>query len=78
MKKNFFRPAVSGRFPNTIYNIHIQFPYMEATHTISYNPGDSTSEIFGGNSNWRGPVWIPINFLIVESLARLQMNSPKE
>ncbi len=38
------------------------------THTIQYDPGDSTSDLFGGNSNWRGPVWIPINFLIIQSI----------
>ena len=53
---------------------HLDHPYSVhvhgSQHTISYNPGDSTSEIFGGNSNWRGPVWIPINFLIIESLKK--------
>lgn len=39
-------------------------------YTISYDPADSTSDIFGGNSNWRGPVWIPINFLIIQSIRR--------
>lgn len=39
-------------------------------YSISYDPGDSTSDIFGGNSNWRGPVWIPINFLIIQSIRR--------
>lgn len=37
-------------------------------YSISYDPGDSTSDIFGGNSNWRGPVWIPINYLIIQSI----------
>lgn len=39
-------------------------------YTIQYDPGDSTSSMFGGNSNWRGPVWIPINFLIIKSLQK--------
>jgi hypothetical protein len=38
--------------------------------TVSYEPGDSHSNIFGGNSNWRGPVWFPVNFLIIESLQK--------
>ncbi|MCD2424980.1 glucosidase [Niabella pedocola] len=40
-------------------------------HSIRYDPGDSTSDMFGGNSNWRGPVWIPINFIIIQSIRRL-------
>ncbi len=35
--------------------------------TVEYQPAESTSEQFGGNSNWRGPIWFPVNFLIVES-----------
>ena len=37
---------------------------------IRYLPGESDSGVFGGNSNWRGPVWMPVNFLIIESLQR--------
>jgi hypothetical protein len=39
-------------------------------HRVAYEPGESNSYLFGGNSNWRGPVWFPINFLIIEALER--------
>jgi hypothetical protein len=39
-------------------------------YSVEYAPGESTTTLFGGNSNWRGPVWFPINFLIVEALER--------
>ncbi len=39
-------------------------------YSIQYDPGDSTSDFFGGNSNWRGPVWMPINYLIIQSIKK--------
>ena len=38
--------------------------------TVHYEPAESTTGLFGGNSNWRGPVWFPVNYLVVESLRR--------
>ena len=38
--------------------------------SVAYAPGDSDSTLFGGNSNWRGPVWMPMNYLVVEALRR--------
>ncbi|HEX2535249.1 MAG TPA: glucosidase, partial [Chitinophagaceae bacterium] len=53
---------------------HEEHPYSVTVdgnyYTIRYDPGDSTSDIFGGNSNWRGPVWMPINYLIIQSIRR--------
>ena len=44
---------------------------VEGVHaTIDYEPAESTTGMFGGNSNWRGPVWMPVNFLVVEALTR--------
>jgi len=38
--------------------------------TIDYEPAESTTDMFGGNSNWRGPLWFPLNYLVVEALER--------
>jgi len=40
------------------------------SHRVDYEPGESSSGLFGGNSNWRGPIWFPINFLLIESLQK--------
>ncbi len=53
---------------------HQAHPYVLAIngneHRVDYEPGESQSGLFGGNSNWRGPVWFPLNFLMIESLQK--------
>jgi hypothetical protein len=53
---------------------HAANPYeleLEGTqHRVDYEPGESRTNLFGGNSNWRGPIWFPVNFLLVEALQR--------
>ncbi|MEO1856040.1 MAG: glucosidase [Rubritalea sp.] len=41
-------------------------------HTVSYVPGESDGYMFGGNSNWRGPIWFPVNYIIITSLRKYQ------
>ena len=40
-------------------------------HCVDYEPAESRTALFGGNSNWRGPVWFPLNYLLIEALQRL-------
>jgi Mannosylglycerate hydrolase MGH1-like glycoside hydrolase domain len=53
---------------------HAEHPYVldldGQQFVLDYAPGESTSGLFGGNSNWRGPVWFPLNYLLIESLQR--------
>jgi hypothetical protein len=46
------------------------FEYDGVHYRVSYQPGESTDALFGGNSNWRGPVWMPVNYMLIENLRR--------
>ena len=39
-------------------------------YSVAYEPAESRTGLFGGNSNWRGPVWFPVNYLLIESLQK--------
>jgi mannosylglycerate hydrolase MGH1-like protein/glycosyl hydrolase family 63 len=57
-----------------ISQVHRDRPYVLQVngheYRVDYEPAESTSGLFGGNSNWRGPIWFPINFLIIEALQK--------
>jgi hypothetical protein len=58
----------------SVSKIHEQHPFVididGVEHRVDYTPGETTTGLFGGNSNWRGPVWFPINYLLIEALER--------
>ena len=61
----------------SVSKFHEKHPYvMQARgmeYRLDYEPAESTTRLFGGNSNWRGPIWFPINYLLIESLKRFHM-----
>jgi hypothetical protein len=46
------------------------FEHNGTSHRVDYDPAESRTYMFGGNSNWRGPIWFPLNFLLIESLRK--------
>jgi Glycosyl hydrolase family 63 C-terminal domain len=71
LDENEFLSPFGIRSVSAIYGEH---PYKMdldgQEYSIQYDPGESTTGLFGGNSNWRGPIWMPINYLIIEALER--------
>jgi hypothetical protein len=54
--------------------VHADHPYVYQANgmdfSVRYQPGESDSGLFGGNSNWRGPIWMPVNYLLIESIRK--------
>ena len=58
--------AISRYHKDNPYVLHVN----GTEHRVDYEPAESSTGLFGGNSNWRGPIWFPVNFLLVESLQK--------
>ena len=70
-EKEFFSPYGI----RSLSRVHKDRPFAMSVggieHRVDYEPAESATGLFGGNSNWRGPVWFPVNFLLIESLQKL-------
>jgi len=68
------REFLSAYGIRALSQFHRENPYTLGVngneHRVDYEPGESSTGLFGGNSNWRGPIWFPVNFLLVESLQK--------
>ncbi|WP_019503674.1 glucosidase [Pleurocapsa sp. PCC 7319] len=58
----------------SVSKYHQEHPYIfetnDETYDVTYEPAESPTKMFGGNSNWRGPIWFPINYLLIETLQK--------
>jgi hypothetical protein len=79
MKRILYRMLDENEFLSdhglrALSKFHEDHPYVlqidETWFSIHYTPGESDTTLFGGNSNWRGPIWMPVNFMLIESLSR--------
>jgi hypothetical protein len=65
---------LSSQGVRSLSKVHLNDPYRYQTggrtYEVAYWPAESRSGMFGGNSNWRGPIWMPINFLLIEALQK--------
>jgi hypothetical protein len=77
MKKMFDENEfLSEHGVRSLSKYHLENPYQFRVHNevfrVDYTPAESTGSMFGGNSNWRGPIWMPMNFLLIDSLLKFQ------
>ena len=69
----FLSPTASARCRGPTATSPSSVEIAGETYRVDYEPGESRTWLFGGNSNWRGPVWFPINYLLIEALQRYHL-----
>ncbi|MGI4862881.1 MAG: MGH1-like glycoside hydrolase domain-containing protein [Janthinobacterium lividum] len=77
LKRLVFRMLDTAEFLSdygvrSLSRVYLDEPYVfrETGITVRYEPAESQTDLYGGNSNWRGPIWMPVNFMIIEALQR--------
>ena len=77
LKRLLFRMLDANEFLSdygvrSLSRVYLAKPYVfrDTDITVNYQPAESETDLFGGNSNWRGPIWMPVNFMIIEALQR--------
>lgn len=71
LDENEFLSEYGIRALSKVYDAHpFKFYANGNEFSVKYTPGESDTTLFGGNSNWRGPIWFPVNYLLIESLQR--------
>ncbi|MGN6295502.1 MAG: MGH1-like glycoside hydrolase domain-containing protein [Ginsengibacter sp.] len=78
LDENEFLSPVSIRSLSKIHETPYRIHIGGEEFGLDYQPGDSTSSLFGGNSNWRGPVWMPMNYLLIVALEKYYQYFEKE
>jgi hypothetical protein len=69
-EREFFSPHGIRALSRIYRDDPYVFRFDGAEYRVEYSPAESTTHLFGGNSNWRGPVWMPVNYLLIEALER--------